>query len=106
MQVDWITWSVFGIGLLMLLYWCVQTIREFRDLFQRRFQRMNQKRWPIARWMKFIHNQRYGSRFLSCVTEVSTFPNALFSGRCLGMESPRRLRVPCAGLASPDRLRP
>jgi len=44
MQVDWITWSVFGIGLLMLLYWCVQTIREFRDLFQRRFQRMNQKR--------------------------------------------------------------
>ena len=44
MQVDWITWSVFGIGFVMLLYCCGQTIREFRDLFQRRFQRMNEKK--------------------------------------------------------------
>jgi len=41
MQIDWITWSVFGIGLIMLLYWCFQTIREFRDLFQRRSQRID-----------------------------------------------------------------
>ena len=25
MEIDWITWSVFGVGLVMLLYWSVQT---------------------------------------------------------------------------------
>jgi hypothetical protein len=39
MQIDWITWSIFAIGLVMLLYWCVKTVREFRDLFKRRPKR-------------------------------------------------------------------
>ena len=40
-QIDWITWSVFAIGLVMLGYWCVQTLREFRALFKRRLKRTN-----------------------------------------------------------------
>lgn len=36
MHIDWITWSVFAVGLVMLIYWCVQTIAEFKALFQRR----------------------------------------------------------------------
>lgn len=35
-NIDWLTWSVFTIGAIMLLYWCVQTFREFRKLFRRR----------------------------------------------------------------------
>jgi len=41
MRIDWMTWSVFAIGLIMLVYWCVQTIREFKDLFKRRSKRTN-----------------------------------------------------------------
>jgi hypothetical protein len=41
MQIDWITWSVFAIGFVMLAYWCVQTIREFKELFKKRAQRRN-----------------------------------------------------------------
>lgn len=43
MQIDWITWSVFATGAAMLLYWCVQTIREFRDLFRKRMKQTNHK---------------------------------------------------------------
>ena len=39
MQIDWITWSVFGIGLALLVYWCVQTVREFKELFKQRSTR-------------------------------------------------------------------
>ncbi len=42
MQIDWITWSVFAIGLAMLLYWCFQTAKEFRELFQRRYKRIKE----------------------------------------------------------------
>jgi len=42
MQIDWITWSVFAIGLILLVYWCVETIREFADLFRKRFKRTKQ----------------------------------------------------------------
>lgn len=41
MKIDWITWSVFAIGAAMLLYWCVQTTREFIELFRRRLKRTN-----------------------------------------------------------------
>jgi len=44
MQIDWITWTVFGIGAAMLLYWCVQTFREFTDLFRRRLKQANDKK--------------------------------------------------------------
>jgi len=36
MQIDWITWSVWGFGLALLLYWCFETLREFQSLFSRR----------------------------------------------------------------------
>lgn len=36
MAFDWITWSVWSLGLGLLLYWCFQTIREFRALFSKR----------------------------------------------------------------------
>ena len=42
MKIDWITWTVFAVGLIMLVYWCIQTIREFLDLFRRRLKRTNQ----------------------------------------------------------------
>lgn len=41
MRIDWVTWSVFAIGLIMLVYWFVQTIREFKDLFKKRSKRTN-----------------------------------------------------------------
>jgi len=44
MHIDWITWSVFAIGAVMLLYWCVQTTKEFTDLFRRRLKRTNDKK--------------------------------------------------------------
>jgi hypothetical protein len=39
MYIDWITWSVWFFGLVLLLYWCFETIREFKDLFQRHKKR-------------------------------------------------------------------
>ena len=30
---DWITWGVWGIGLLILILWLIETIKEFRILF-------------------------------------------------------------------------
>ncbi len=36
MYIDWITWGVWVFGLALLLYWCFETIREFRSLFARR----------------------------------------------------------------------
>lgn len=39
MYIDWMTWSVWTLGLALLLYWCFQTIREFRLLFARRKSR-------------------------------------------------------------------
>lgn len=36
MYIDWITWSVWGFGLALLLYWCFETIREFKALFLER----------------------------------------------------------------------
>ncbi len=36
MYIDWITWSVWSFGLVLLLYWCFETVREFRHLFARR----------------------------------------------------------------------
>jgi heme exporter protein D len=29
---DWITWSIWGIGLIILVLWLVETIKEFRVL--------------------------------------------------------------------------
>jgi len=39
MYIDWITWSVWTFGLALLLYWCFETIRECRSLFERRKKR-------------------------------------------------------------------
>lgn len=36
MYIDWITWSIWSLGLALLLYWCFQTAREFRALFARK----------------------------------------------------------------------
>jgi hypothetical protein len=36
MYIDWITWSVWSLGLALLLYWCVATVREFRGLFSKK----------------------------------------------------------------------
>jgi hypothetical protein len=35
LYIDWLTWSVWGLGLAMLLYWCVETYREFKTLIAR-----------------------------------------------------------------------
>lgn len=39
MYIDWITWSVWSLGVVLLLYWCFETIREFKSLFSRRKRR-------------------------------------------------------------------
>jgi hypothetical protein len=39
MYIDWITWSIWFLGLVLLLYWCVETAREFKSLFERKTQR-------------------------------------------------------------------
>jgi hypothetical protein len=36
MYIDWITWGIWTLGLVLLLYWCFETAREFRNLFARR----------------------------------------------------------------------
>ena len=36
MHTDWMTWSVWAIGLGLLVNWCLQTYREFRTLFTKR----------------------------------------------------------------------
>ena len=33
MQIDWITWGLWAFGLTLLLYWCLETLREFKSLF-------------------------------------------------------------------------
>ena len=33
MLLDWLTWAVWGIGVLILILWVVETIKEFRILF-------------------------------------------------------------------------
>lgn len=35
MYIDWMTWSIWALGLALLLYWCVQTLRELKSLFSR-----------------------------------------------------------------------
>jgi len=35
MYIDWMTWSIWSLGLVMLLSWCFETYREFRLLFAR-----------------------------------------------------------------------
>jgi len=30
---DWITWSVWGIGVLILILWTIETFKEFKALF-------------------------------------------------------------------------
>jgi hypothetical protein len=34
MYIDWITWSIWGFGFILLAYWCFNTFREFRSLFK------------------------------------------------------------------------
>ena len=43
MRIDWVTWGVWGFGLVLLLYWCGETFREFKSLFRRR---QNTRREP------------------------------------------------------------
>jgi hypothetical protein len=35
MYIDWMTWSIWSLGLVLLLSWCFETYREFRLLFAR-----------------------------------------------------------------------
>jgi len=30
---DWITWSIWSIGVLILIFWMIETIKEFKVLF-------------------------------------------------------------------------
>ena len=30
---DWITWSIWSIGVLILIFWTIEAIKEFRSLF-------------------------------------------------------------------------
>lgn len=30
---DWVTWSIWSIGVLILVLWTIETIKEFRTLF-------------------------------------------------------------------------
>ncbi len=36
MYIDWMTWGVWTLGFTLLSFWCVETFKEFRDLFARR----------------------------------------------------------------------
>ena len=36
MYIDWLTWSIWALGLALLLYWCIQTVRELKSLFSRK----------------------------------------------------------------------
>jgi hypothetical protein len=36
MYIDWITWSIWSLGLALLLYWVFETTREFKALFSRK----------------------------------------------------------------------
>ena len=30
---DWVTWSIWSIGVVILIFWTIETIKEFRALF-------------------------------------------------------------------------
>ena len=32
MYFDWLTWSVWSLGLVLLVYWLVQTTKEFKEI--------------------------------------------------------------------------
>ena len=32
MYFDWLTWSVWSVGLVLLVYWLIQTTREFKEI--------------------------------------------------------------------------
>ena len=36
MYIDWMTWSIWTLGLALLVYWCIETAREFKTLFSRK----------------------------------------------------------------------
>jgi len=33
MNFDWITWSIWGVGLAILIIWIIKTFKEFRGIF-------------------------------------------------------------------------
>jgi|KBSMisStaDraftv2_1062788.scaffolds.fasta_scaffold3725116_2 hypothetical protein len=41
MYIDWITWSIWSLGLTLLLYWLFETTREFKALFARKKERIH-----------------------------------------------------------------
>ena len=41
MYIDWITWSIWSLGLALLLYWLFETTREFKALFARKKERIH-----------------------------------------------------------------
>ena len=36
MHIDWMTWGIWALGLGLLVYWCIQTVRELKSLFSRK----------------------------------------------------------------------
>jgi len=36
MYIDWMTWGVWALGLGLLVYWCIQTVRELKSLLSRK----------------------------------------------------------------------
>jgi len=36
MYIDWMTWSIWALGLALLVYWCIQTVRELKSLLSRK----------------------------------------------------------------------
>ena len=35
MNIDWVTWSIWGVGLIILAIWIVVPAREFRKILQK-----------------------------------------------------------------------
>ena len=33
MYIDWMTWGIWALGLGLLVYWGIQTVRELKSLF-------------------------------------------------------------------------
>ena len=44
MYFDWLTWSVWSLGLVLLVYWLIQTTKEFKEIIvsQKRYLKIKE----------------------------------------------------------------
>ncbi|MEA1912342.1 MAG: hypothetical protein U9N06_00695 [candidate division WOR-3 bacterium] len=43
MKFDWVTWSIWGVGLAILIIWIIQSAKEYRGILKRQNKELTQR---------------------------------------------------------------